>query len=318
MSRGPCPPSTRPGSATAICISSSPSPPGSRPRPGSSGRTRRSGCWRATDAERYEDVDTAAPYPGLVSLGTMDDSRLLLNLESVPGIVSLSGREADRAAVFASVAAELATNGWSDRMTITLVGFGEDLTPLAPNRLRHLGGHRRPHRDHGGRDAAAARRAGRRRARLRPHRAYGARPAHPLGAAPRPARRRALRRGRRQARRTRLRREPAGHRLPRRHRVRRSARRRLGDGGHQRGQAPRPAARPRTRRPAAARWPSSAPSSSCSSTPTPRATIPEGPSGAPRRSSSTSASRGGPRSTRASSARTRSSASTRRTASAAR
>ncbi|MGW7257027.1 BTAD domain-containing putative transcriptional regulator [Streptomyces sp. NPDC054834] len=93
-----------------------------------------------TDAERYEDVDTAAPYPGLVSLGTMDDSRLLLNLEAVPGIVSLSGREADRAALFASVAAELATNGWSDRMTITLVGFGEDLTALAPNRLRHLDG----------------------------------------------------------------------------------------------------------------------------------------------------------------------------------
>ncbi len=70
----------------------------------------------------------------------MDDSRLLLNLESVPGIVSLSGREEDRAAVFASVAAELATNGWSDRMTITLVGFGEDLTALAPSRLRHLDG----------------------------------------------------------------------------------------------------------------------------------------------------------------------------------
>ncbi|MFJ3235173.1 BTAD domain-containing putative transcriptional regulator [Streptomyces sp. NPDC086787] len=93
-----------------------------------------------TDAERYEDADTAAPYPGLVSLGTMDGSRLLLNLEAVPGIVSLSGRTADRAAVFASVAAELATNGWSDRMTITLVGFGADLTPLAPNRLRHLDG----------------------------------------------------------------------------------------------------------------------------------------------------------------------------------
>lgn len=70
----------------------------------------------------------------------MDDSRLLLNLEAVPGIVSLGGTEADRAAVFASVAAELATNGWSDRMTITLVGFGDDLTPLAPNRIRHLDG----------------------------------------------------------------------------------------------------------------------------------------------------------------------------------
>jgi hypothetical protein len=115
-------------------------PAGKPPAPWQLGQDQTFWMLARTDAERYGDVDTAAPYPGLVSLGTMDDSRLLLNLESVPGIVSLSGREADRAAVFASVAAELATNGWSDRMTITLVGFGEDLTPLAPNRLRHLDG----------------------------------------------------------------------------------------------------------------------------------------------------------------------------------
>jgi len=115
-------------------------PAGKPPAPWQLGQDQTFWVLARTDAERYGDVDTAAPYPGLVSLGTMDDSRLLLNLESVPGIVSLSGREADRAAVFASVAAELATNGWSDRMTITLVGFGEDLTPLAPNRLRHLDG----------------------------------------------------------------------------------------------------------------------------------------------------------------------------------
>ncbi|MEU3334068.1 BTAD domain-containing putative transcriptional regulator [Streptomyces sp. NPDC006668] len=115
-------------------------PAGKPPAPWQLGQDQTFWMLARSDAERYEDVDTAAPYPGLVSLGTMDDSRLLLNLEAVPGIVSLSGREADRAAVFASVAAELATNGWSDRMTITLVGFGEDLTPLAPNRLRHLDG----------------------------------------------------------------------------------------------------------------------------------------------------------------------------------
>lgn len=115
-------------------------PAGKPPAPWQLGQDETFWMLARTDAERYGDVDTAAPYPGLVSLGTMDDSRLLLNLESVPGIVSLSGREADRAAVFASVAAELATNGWSDRMTITLVGFGEDLTPLAPNRLRHIDG----------------------------------------------------------------------------------------------------------------------------------------------------------------------------------
>lgn len=113
-------------------------PAGKPPAPWQLGQDQTFWMLARTDAESYEDVDTAAPYPGLVSLGTMDDSRLLLNLESVPGIVSLSGSERDRAGVFASVAAELATNGWSDRMTITLVGFGQDLTPLAPNRLRHL------------------------------------------------------------------------------------------------------------------------------------------------------------------------------------
>ncbi|QEU92539.1 hypothetical protein CP970_17945 [Streptomyces kanamyceticus] len=113
-------------------------PAGRPPAPWQLGQDQTFWMLARTDAEQYEDVDTAAPYPGLVSLGTRDDSRLLLNLESVPGIVSLSGSEADRAAVFASVAAELATNGWSDRMTITVVGFGQDLTPLAPNRLRHL------------------------------------------------------------------------------------------------------------------------------------------------------------------------------------
>lgn len=113
-------------------------PAGRPPAPWQLGQDQTFWLLARTDAERYGDVDTAAPYPGLVSLGTMDDSRLLLNLESVPGIVSLTGSESDRAAVFASVAAELATNGWSDRMTITLVGFGQDLTPLAPNRLRHL------------------------------------------------------------------------------------------------------------------------------------------------------------------------------------
>ncbi|MGW2646775.1 BTAD domain-containing putative transcriptional regulator [Streptomyces sp. NPDC001393] len=115
-------------------------PAGKPPAPWRPGQEQTFWVLSRADAERYDDTGTAAPYPGLVSLGTMDDSRLLLNLEAVPGIVSLSGREADRAAVFASVAAELATSGWSDRMTITLVGFGEDLTALAPNRLRHLDG----------------------------------------------------------------------------------------------------------------------------------------------------------------------------------
>jgi hypothetical protein len=96
--------------------------------------------WRLDRPDAAEDADpsAAAPYPGLVALGTLDGARLLLNLEAVPGIVSLAGPRADREAVLASVASELATNGWSDRMTVTLVGFAEDLTGLAPARVRHL------------------------------------------------------------------------------------------------------------------------------------------------------------------------------------
>ncbi|MEV6952657.1 BTAD domain-containing putative transcriptional regulator [Streptomyces sp. NPDC051183] len=94
----------------------------------------------AASAEAAPAGDTAAPYPGLVSIGTLDGNRLLLNLEAVPGVVALTGAATDRSAVMSSIAAELATNGWSDRLTITLVGFGEELTALAPTRLRHLPG----------------------------------------------------------------------------------------------------------------------------------------------------------------------------------
>ncbi|MEV7525035.1 BTAD domain-containing putative transcriptional regulator [Streptomyces sp. NPDC091371] len=98
--------------------------------------------WRLdeTAAEASPASETAAPYPGLVSLGTVDGNRLLLNLESVPGVVALTGGPENRAAVMSSIAAELATNGWSDRLAITLVGFGEELTALAPSRLRHFPG----------------------------------------------------------------------------------------------------------------------------------------------------------------------------------
>ncbi|NJP64871.1 hypothetical protein HCJ92_00860 [Streptomyces sp. ventii] len=90
------------------------------------------------DAVRDVPADAEAPYPGLVSLGTRDDIRLLLNLEAVPGLVSVLGAPADREAVLSSIAAELATSGWADRMTVSLVGFAADLTALAPTRVRHL------------------------------------------------------------------------------------------------------------------------------------------------------------------------------------
>ncbi|WP_049569211.1 bacterial transcriptional activator domain-containing protein, partial [Streptomyces sp. SBT349] len=95
--------------------------------------------WTVYENDVPDGETTAeAPYPGLASLGTREGLRLLLNLEAVPGAVAVTGRARQRDAVLASIAAELATSGWSDRMTVTLVGFGEDLIPLAPTRVRHV------------------------------------------------------------------------------------------------------------------------------------------------------------------------------------
>ncbi len=79
--------------------------------------------------------DVLAPYPGLVSLGTDATSRVLVDLEAAYGVVSLRGPAERCQEVLAAVAAELATNRWSDHMRVTLVGFGDDLGLLAPERV---------------------------------------------------------------------------------------------------------------------------------------------------------------------------------------
>ncbi|QFG21795.1 BTAD domain-containing putative transcriptional regulator [Actinomadura sp. WMMB 499] len=108
-------------------------------------------------------ADVLAPYPGLVSIGTNANGRILVDLEAAHGLIALRGpddrerpegrkqsaedadaraeRNADaRRAVLAALALELATNRWSDHMRITLVGFdgelGEGLTEIAPDRVR--------------------------------------------------------------------------------------------------------------------------------------------------------------------------------------
>ncbi|HEU5354644.1 MAG TPA: BTAD domain-containing putative transcriptional regulator, partial [Actinocrinis sp.] len=91
-----------------------------------------------------------APYPGLVTLGAVTSpaspvgtaapvtDRLMIDLEEAHGLIGLDGPPEVRRAVLAALAVELATNSWSDRMTVTLVGFPGDLTPLAPARVRHV------------------------------------------------------------------------------------------------------------------------------------------------------------------------------------
>ncbi|TDD37252.1 hypothetical protein E1287_08820 [Actinomadura sp. KC06] len=86
--------------------------------------------------------DVLAPYPGLVSIGTNDSGRILVDLEAAHGLIALRGPEDVRRAALSAIAIELATNRWSDHMRITLVGFdgelGEGLAEIAPDRVRSV------------------------------------------------------------------------------------------------------------------------------------------------------------------------------------
>ncbi|MEW9546992.1 BTAD domain-containing putative transcriptional regulator [Nonomuraea sp. NPDC050783] len=96
--------------------------------------------WRlpAHEGRLLEDQPGGAPYPGLVSLGTNAGGRVLVDLEAAQGLINVRGPQTT--AALAAIAVELATNRWSDRMRVTLVGFGAELTAIAPDRIRAVGG----------------------------------------------------------------------------------------------------------------------------------------------------------------------------------
>jgi len=95
--------------------------------------------WRlsAEEGRRLDHQAGGAPYPGLVSIGTDRSGRVLVDLEAAQGLINIRGPQTT--AALAALAVELATNRWSDRMRITLVGFGDELTAIAPDRIRAVG-----------------------------------------------------------------------------------------------------------------------------------------------------------------------------------
>ncbi len=82
-----------------------------------------------------------APFPALVSFGHDDaGSRILVDLEGAPGVISLLGDRAIATQIVIAVALELATNVWSDDLRVCLIGFAADddldeLLTIAPQRL---------------------------------------------------------------------------------------------------------------------------------------------------------------------------------------
>ena len=76
------------------------------------------------------------PFPTLVHLGSNAAGEWLLDLERAGGLI-LNG-DPDRCLEVARVlAAQFALNNWSDMVSVTVVGFGQELAEAAPGRVRY-------------------------------------------------------------------------------------------------------------------------------------------------------------------------------------
>jgi hypothetical protein len=102
-----------------------------------------SGCWWSVSVgDELPAAATAreqlAPYPTLVAIGhdPATGEKWLVDLEAC-GALALTGDPARCLDLGRFIAAELAVNAWSDQLTATMVGFGEQMLPLNPDRLRH-------------------------------------------------------------------------------------------------------------------------------------------------------------------------------------
>ena len=80
-------------------------------------------------------VGMLAPYPTLVAIGLdPDGATWLVDLEAA-GIVQLLGDETACAELARFMAADLATNTWSDDVDVVVTGVADELIPVNPNRL---------------------------------------------------------------------------------------------------------------------------------------------------------------------------------------
>ena len=108
------------------------------PAPWKLGENGRSWSVAADDVAGMTAPDVAAPYPALVNIASTHGYELLVDLEAAPGLVSVGGDISTAREVAVSMAAELATNVWSDGVRVTLVGFGDDLVEIAPEHMEQV------------------------------------------------------------------------------------------------------------------------------------------------------------------------------------
>ncbi len=116
------------------------SPTSHAPEPWTVDRTGTRWSIRRGDPLPYDEHQRArffAPFPALASVGyTPAGEHWLVDLERVAAI-SLSG-DSERCLNLARfLAAELAHNSWSEMLQVTMVGFGEELAEINPDRLTY-------------------------------------------------------------------------------------------------------------------------------------------------------------------------------------
>jgi DNA-binding SARP family transcriptional activator len=106
------------------------------PEPWNATSDRRWAVPRSADLDAAH-VDRLAPYPCLVSVGyTTHGTEWLLDLEHAR-VLQLTGDPERALALARFMVAELGLNRWSDDLTTTLAGFGDELVSADPSRLRH-------------------------------------------------------------------------------------------------------------------------------------------------------------------------------------
>ncbi|MDQ1286453.1 MAG: hypothetical protein QG622_18, partial [Actinomycetota bacterium] len=106
--------------------------------------------WTADDAARTWTLLSAdlpaeqpgprgtAPYPLLVNIAATGGYEILIDLEAAPGLVALGGDPGVSREIATSLAVELATNSWSDGVRVTMVGFADEVSGLAPGSIRQV------------------------------------------------------------------------------------------------------------------------------------------------------------------------------------
>lgn len=93
--------------------------------------------WSAPLGADVEVGDRSAAYPLLVTLGEDAEGRLwFLNLAQVAA-VTITGDQGRSESLLRFIAIELATNRWSSRACVDLLGIGAEVSALDPDRLRH-------------------------------------------------------------------------------------------------------------------------------------------------------------------------------------